>query len=111
MARILAHPFRLTPAGVVVTHDDSSDEADAQAIAVLISTRIGERPLAPDYGVDDPVGGRLEIAEVAAGLAAYGPPLTITDVTIEPVDDRTEDITVYYTDEADLDDDVDTDEE
>lgn len=112
MARILAHPFRLSPAGNLVTLEDGSDEADAQAIAVLVSTRLGERPITGDYGVEDPVFGQLEPADIAAGLAEFGPPLTIVDVDITPVDDIREDIVIYYADADELDEaDADTDEE
>lgn len=109
--RLLAHPFRLSPAGAAVTVEDGSDESDAQAIAVLVSTRLGERGLAPDYGVDDPVFGDLEPADIAAGLAEFGPPLTITDVDITVVDDTHEDVVIYYTDaDTELDDADDADD-
>lgn len=103
MALVLAYPFALTPAGYIAVVEDGSDDADAQAIAALVSTRLGERPLVPAFGVPDPVYGRLEAADVAAGLAQFGPPLTVVDVTTRPSSDTRQLVTVSYRDDAVVD--------
>lgn len=100
MARVLAHPFRITTAGTVATIDDATDEADAQAIAVLVSTRQGERPLVPLFGVPDPVFGDLTVADVAAGLATFGPPLIVDGIDYTPISDTVETVTIRYRDPA-----------
>lgn len=81
--RLLSHPFRLTPAGDVATVEEGTEDAAAEALAVLILTRKGERELVPDYGISDPIAQGLNLAEVAVGLLDYGPPgVTIEDVTV-----------------------------
>lgn len=87
MARILSHPFRLASNSAVATVDQDSAVADAEQIAVLALTRPGERPLAPGFGVTDPVYTGFNPAELTAGVAVYGPPVTIRQVTAEPVSD------------------------
>lgn len=79
----MAHPFRL--AGThVATVDEGSEQAVAQAIAVLTATRRGERPLVPAFGVTDPVFDRIDLAEINAGLALYGPDdVVAVDLAVE----------------------------
>jgi hypothetical protein len=85
---ILSHPFRLAGNGTIATIDQDTEQADAEQIAVLALTRIGERPLVPAFGISDPVfAGGIEVSELAAGLATYGPPVTIRNVTTRPVDE------------------------
>ncbi len=98
--RLLSHPFRLTTDGAVATVEDGSPEADDEAVAILISTRHGERPLVPAFGVPDPVFGDLTAADIAAGLAAFGPPLAVVDVTARHVTDTAETVTVTYRDDS-----------
>lgn len=110
MARVIAHPFRLDTAGNVAAVEDGSDDANDQAVAVLISTRQGERPLVPAFGVPDPVFGELAAADVAAGLAAFGPDLTVVEVAATPSSDTVEDVVVSYRDDSTDDYDPDPDE-
>ncbi|KWW97392.1 hypothetical protein LI90_4364 (plasmid) [Carbonactinospora thermoautotrophica] len=96
---ILSHPFRITPTGEAATVEDGTPEAHAEAIAVLVMTRRGERPMAPGFGTSDPAFGRLDPAEVEAGLALWGPDgVTVTGVDMEPVDDRTMRVVVHFED-------------
>lgn len=88
MARILSHPFRLGPGGTAVTVDQNSDEADAEQLAVLILTRRGERVLATDYGLEDPAFRGVHPSEIVGQVARWGPPVRLTGVTADPVDDR-----------------------
>lgn len=67
MPQILAWPLRLQ-AGRIATVDSESDEAQAQHVAVLLSTRPGERVAVPNYGTPDQVGVR-EYDEQAIGAA------------------------------------------
>jgi hypothetical protein len=67
--RLLSHPFRLTPAGDVATVEDGTEDAAAEALAVLVLTRKGVR--------------ELNVAELAVGLIDYGPPgVTIDNVAV-----------------------------
>ena len=80
--RLLSYPFRLGSAGDVATVEDDTEDAAAEAAAVLILTRKGERTLVPDYGVTDPTYRVLNVAEVAVGLTDYGP----DGVTLDGID-------------------------
>lgn len=101
MAAILSHPFRLDSSGAVVTVEDGSTVANAEAIAVLVGTRLAERGMCPTFGVPDPTFGELSAADVASGLRAWGPDgVTITAVDHEPIDDTTVAVTISF-DEGD----------
>lgn len=87
MARILSHPFRLTLAGTVATVDQDTEQADAEQLAVLALTRVGERELVPAFGMTEPVFADFDVADFVAGVATYGPPVDIVNVSTSPVGD------------------------
>ena len=72
MSLVFAHPFTVV-GGRIATVESESDLGYAQEIAVLCSTLKGERVLVPDYGLTDSVGVGIDVADVNAGLALYGP--------------------------------------
>lgn len=96
MARILSYPFRLASNGSVVTVEQGSDEANAEQIGVLVLTRIGERPLVPAYGIEDPSFGILSAGDVVAGLAMFGPDVTIDEVSIRFPEDGIEEVLIAF---------------
>lgn len=81
---MLRHPFTINSNGVAATVEDDTDSATAQEIAFLLLTRQGERPLLPEYGSPDPTYDLGGVDAVAATVAAFGPDVTITDVTATP---------------------------
>lgn len=87
MSRIISHPFRLGPNGSVVTVEQDSEQADIEQVAVLALTVIGERPLTPGFGITDPAFAGVIPAEIAAGVATFGPPVNVSDVTSSPLSD------------------------
>lgn len=93
---LISHPFRLAPNGQVATVEQGSDEAAAELIAALLLTHVGERPLAPGFGVTDMVGRGLDESELAAGIAMFGPDVTITDIDVETVSQDTQQVTVTF---------------
>lgn len=94
---LISHPFRLAPDGTVATVDEDSAAAAEEAILVLLTTRKGERPLVPAFGITDPVFGRLSLAEVNLGLADFGPAgVSIDGYDSEWLDDRREAVTLTY---------------
>ena len=96
MARILSVPFRLTPAGRAATVEQHSADGRAEQLAVLLRTRRGERSLVPAFGVPDPAFSEVTVAQVAAAVAMFGPPVTIEDVVVDyPAADRQEVIVTY----------------
>lgn len=93
---LLSHPFRLEANGNVATVLDGSDEAHAEAVAVLILTRKGERDLVPEFGVTDPVYDEVSLAELNVGLADFGPAVTVTGARITYPSDRTERVELVF---------------
>lgn len=89
MARILSFPFRLTPGGAIAAVEQGGDTANAEQIAALALTRQGERPMVPAFGVPDPAFRGIDPSDLAAGIAAFGPPVTLEAVTTAPVDSAT----------------------
>lgn len=96
MSRILSHPFRLAPNGSVATVEQVSDAANAEQVAVLVLTNLGERPLAPGFGITDPAFVGVEPTEVLAGLAEYGPPVTIASLELRQCDEVHQDVVVTF---------------
>ena len=80
--RLISHPFRLLPGGDVATVLEGTDEADAEQLAILVLTRKGERQLVPRFGVRDPAFSGLDLAEINAGLAQFGPPVSATSLDV-----------------------------
>jgi hypothetical protein len=96
MALVFAHPFSIV-GGHIATVESESDQGQAQEIAVLCSTRRGERALVPDYGISDPVGVGVDLAEINAGLTVYGPAgLQVVDSDITYPDDHTQVATLSF---------------
>lgn len=69
----ISFPFRLTPTGAVATVERGSDAEIDEAIAVLVLTVIGERPMRPGYGVPDPAFAGLYPGDIQVGLDTHGP--------------------------------------
>jgi hypothetical protein len=89
MARIFSHPFQIGANGSVRTVEQTSDEANAQQIAVLALTRYGERPMVPTFGISDPLFDEFRPAELSAGIALFGPPVELTSINVESKEDNT----------------------
>lgn len=81
MARILSHPLRLGPGGQFVTVEQNSDAGVAEQLAIFLLTKQQERALCPGFGVTDPTFADVDTDAVNLGLALYGPPVQITDLT------------------------------
>lgn len=82
---VLSFPFRLTTTGAAATVEHGSDAEVDEAIAVLVLTNVGERPMATDYGVPDPAFAALHIGDVQAGLSSFGPAgVRITKLDMQP---------------------------
>lgn len=79
--RVLAHPLRVH-GGQFATVEQGSPRHLQQLAAAIVSTRLGERPLAPDVGIVDPAGVGLSESEVVAALAVAEPDVQVLNVTI-----------------------------
>jgi phage baseplate assembly protein W len=85
VAPILAHPLRLAGTALEVV-DQASDAGNAQQLAILLSTRRGERPLVPTFGTSDPTYADVDDAELTATVATFGPPVDV--ITVETTYDE-----------------------
>ncbi len=97
---MLAWPFRVRPNGRVATVEDDSDEAVAQQLALLMLIEPGERPLVPEYGVPDPTYdlAGADGTTITAAIAAFGPQVTVDDVTETATADPTaSDVRITFT--------------
>ena len=68
---ILSHPFRFGTDLAAATIDQDSSASTAQTLHAIVSTVRGEHKMAPTFGVDDPVFGRLRTEHISACLAQY----------------------------------------
>ena len=93
---LLSVPFRLNPSGTIATVDSDSEQADAEQLGVLIATKQGERELAPGFGMPDMTGRGFNTAALVAGVAAYGPAVTVEKVDIVNRGDGTQDVAVSF---------------
>lgn len=82
--RVFAHPFHVAPDGAVVTVEQWSDAQARQLVQSVVSTVVGERAMAPAFGVSDPTGRGVDAEEVWAAVELCEPDLRITDVTVPP---------------------------
>lgn len=76
---MIAFPIRLNGAGSLAVVGDDSSTAATQLAHAVVSTRVGERPLAPAYGIPDPTDG-ADPGVIAALVALCEPELTVTNV-------------------------------
>lgn len=75
----LAFPFRLIDGSAVVT-DNNSDEYAAQKVASIVSTKAGELPLKPYFGVSELEFGDFDISGLFYTAALYFPDIKIGQI-------------------------------
>jgi hypothetical protein len=94
---LISFPFRILATGDVATVERGSDAEVREAIAVLLLTQPGERPLAPGYGTPDPAYAGLSLGGIQLGLDTYGPDgITVEDVATAPLTDTTAETVVSW---------------
>lgn len=93
---LIAYPFRLSPSGSVVTVEEGTDEQYAQELAVAVLTRTGERPLVPDFGIDDPVFVGFDAEALRLHVDLFGPPVDVSGVAIRVVDESTQSVVIEF---------------
>jgi hypothetical protein len=97
MTDVISFPFRLLPSGQIATVDDGSPEGQAEELAVLVSTKIGERSMVQSYGLSDPVFVGVSAAELRAQVANFGPAVTIDDIAITYPTGTSQQVAVTFT--------------
>lgn len=77
---LIGFPFSLNGSGNVTTLPDDSDDYYAGELAMLCMTHLGERELAPDYGITDPTFQTFDDIEFIGQVETFGPPVKIVSV-------------------------------
>lgn len=96
MANLFSHPFRLNSNGKVVTIDQDTDQYLAERISVIVQTRPGERPMAPDFGVDDPAFDSISVPELEFQFEMFELPIVIDDLTQVDISDGRSDYNIQF---------------
>lgn len=81
--RTLSFPLRLDSAGQLATIDDASSRAAAELAGQVLSTSRGERPLAPSYGMTDPLTVGVDAGGAEAAIALSEPELAVRRVDVQ----------------------------
>ncbi len=76
--QILGFPFRISNTGAVATIPQGGVEEGAQMVRVIVSTILGERPMAERFGIPDPAFVGVEVADIATVIRDYD--LTLVEV-------------------------------
>lgn len=97
MAQLLSLPFRISPAGQAVRVEQGDDEYYRQQVITILLTIQGERPLNEDLGMPDMAFGGFMYSTFLAQLEDQLPEIDQVSVNIEPLDDRTERVSVKFT--------------
>lgn len=67
----LALPIAINTTGRLAAVPQDSNADVAQSVALLLSTRPGERLATPDYGLDDPLGIGVDVGMVADVIGKF----------------------------------------
>lgn len=93
---LISHPFRLTPAGSVATHEDGTEAYYAERLALLILTQPGERVLVPSFGLRDPTYDTIDEAMLTGQIELFGPEVTLTNVDVRAISDTLTEVVVEF---------------
>lgn len=82
MSVTLAHPFRLDAAGAAAVIPQGGKRHALELVRHVIACRVGERPLAPEWGLSDPVVDGVSEADVVAAISLCEPDINVSGVTV-----------------------------
>lgn len=82
MSRTLAHPFRLDAAGAVATVEQGTDRHAVEVVRHVVACQIGERALAPEWGIPDPIGEEIDGDVIEAALELCEPDVGVSNVDV-----------------------------
>lgn len=109
MANLFSHPFRIDANGKVVTTDQDTDQYLAERLSVILQTQPGERPLAPEFGIEDFVFGELSLPALELQMEMFDLPIVVDDIREYVIDDGRTDYTVdFHRDESNDEEDEDS---
>ena len=87
--RIFSYPFRITANGDIATVEQSSDQGNAEQIAMLLMTEKGEHVMLSNFGVVDAAFSAPDKSDIALQVALYVPQVTVTRLRTYYPDDAT----------------------
>lgn len=93
---LISYPFRLAAGGVVAVVEEGRDQQVAEELVTAVLTKRGERVLVPDFGIADPVFVGFDADALRLHVEVYGPPVDVTDVAVQFLDDRTQDVVISF---------------
>lgn len=79
---VLAFPFRFQANSAVALVEQGSEAHLAQQAFQFVNTRVNELPLAPTYGLEDPIFRIVEKGEIITGLSVFHPDIDIVSVDV-----------------------------
>lgn len=96
MVQLISFPPRLSPQGDFVTRADGDPNLYAEELAVIISTRPGERELVPLFGLSDPAFDAVDADELSSQVGLFGPPVAILSLVTVVTGPGSVDCTVSF---------------
>jgi hypothetical protein len=78
----LAHPFRLDAAGAANVVAQGTNRHAVEVARHVVSCRVGERPLAPEWGLADPLADGVDEPDIYAAVDLCEPDVTLTSVLL-----------------------------
>ena len=94
MSTTLAHPFRLDSAGGAAVIPQGGKRHALEIVRHVVSCRLGERPLAPDWGLADPLADGVDESDIRAAIDLCEPDIVVSGVTLTPRDGTDLDIVI-----------------
>lgn len=83
MSVTLAHPFRLDAAGAAQVVRQGTNRHAVEVARHVVSCRVGERSLAPEWGLDDPLADGVDEPDVLAAIDLCEPDVTVTSIDLQ----------------------------
>lgn len=99
--RVFAHPLRLDNDGAIATVEQWSLQQASQVALGIVSTPLGERLLAPDFGLPDPIGVGISQDTIVAAMDLCEPDLEVDEADVRDIGvDGTQEVrmTVFWRD-------------
>lgn len=82
MSTTLAHPFRLDSAGSAAIIPQGGKRHAVEVVRHIVSCRVGERSLAPVWGLADPLADGVDEADIRAAIDLCEPDIVVSGVTL-----------------------------
>lgn len=81
--RVFAHPLRIDAGGSFATVEQGGTAQAGQLAKAVVATFVGERPLAPDFGIPDPTGKGVGADSIIAAMGICEPDLEVVGAEID----------------------------